>query len=330
MSFVAEERDWIHAHYFSVPQQIGEFCGQLTGKAVLDVGCGDMLQDFGLLPLGVSHVTGLDLADKPTRIVELPAVRNRIIQQGIAVGEDYAERMTYVEYDGAHFPFQNETFDLVISWSAFEHITDVPQVLSEIRRVCRRDGQVFIQVYPWFHCWLGSHLTDYIPEPYFHLKRSLEWVSQQLDDYVSLHPDARHFVFQNMWPEYQTLNKYSANHFYTDVVAAGFKIKRCVVISGDVDLAEAPEGIPLSDLMIFGTKMLLFPINGEQPNLLESHPDPGNRRQTVPDCDRSVRDLSVTLREREAEIADLRNSWSWRITAPLRKVASVLRYRRRL
>src|SRR5271165_3171551 len=153
MAFVAEEKEWIRSHYFSVPEQIVEFCGDLRGKSILDVGCGDMLGTFGLLPLGVQQVTGLDLAGK--RQVDLARVRERITQQEIKDPANYAERLRYVEYDGAHFPFEDESFDIVVSWSAFEHITDVPQVLREIKRVCRRDGRFFVQVYPWYHCRQG-------------------------------------------------------------------------------------------------------------------------------------------------------------------------------
>ena len=113
-----------------------------------------MLADFGLLPLGVRKVTGLDLAGK--RTVDLRSIMERVRQQDIPVASDAVQALQYVEYDGRQFPFENESFDIVTSWSAFEHIEDVPQVLREIKRVCRRDGRVFLQVCPWFHCLQGK------------------------------------------------------------------------------------------------------------------------------------------------------------------------------
>jgi ubiquinone/menaquinone biosynthesis C-methylase UbiE len=213
-----------------------------------------MLSDFGLLPLGVQHLIGLDLADKCK--VDLANIADRLRQHGISVSPDYADRLLFVEYDGLRFPFPDESFDAIISWSAFEHVADVPQVLREIKRVACRGARVFIQVCPWYHCLQGSHLADFITEPYFHLKRPPEWVWQRLNEYAEEHPEKRDFLL-GMWREYQSLNKYSANRFYEEVIAAGFTVQETVAITYAQDLTEAPTDVPLADLMIYETKMLL-------------------------------------------------------------------------
>ena len=254
-TFIPPDSEWIHSHYFTVPEQIAYFCGEIRGSRVLDVGCGEMLSDFGLLPLGVQHLTGLDVAGKCN--VDLANISDRLRSHGISVSPDYASRLLYVGYDGLHFPFPNESFDVIVSWSAFEHVADVPQVLREIKRVSCRGARVFLQVYPWYHCLLGSHLTDFISEPYFHLKRPPEWVLQRLNEYVEEHPEKRDFVLGHMWQEYQSLNRYSANRFYADLIAAGFTVQKAVTTTYEQNLTEAPRDIPLADLMIYETKMLL-------------------------------------------------------------------------
>ena len=35
-------------------------------------------------------------------------------------------------------------------------------------------------------------------------------------------------------------------------------------------------------------------------------------------------ELAAALEDREAQIQDLQGSWSWRLTSPIRKIASVL------
>ncbi len=289
---------------------IAYFCGDMRGCRVLDVGCGDMISGFGLLPLGVQHVTGLDLAGARDEVLDLAQVRDRLRQNNIPVPPNYVEALRHVEYDGLHFPFEDESFDIVVSWSAFEHIADVPQVLREIRRVCRRDGRVFIQVCPWYHCLQGSHLTDFISEPYFHLKRPPEWVLQKLNEYVEAHPDQRQFVLGHMWREYQSLNKYSASRFFADVIDAGYTVEKAVSCTYEQDLSQAPPDIGFDELMIYETKMLL-------------------RRRDAPGAsggkhDRTIYptslELMASLRDRETEIAAIRNSWSWKITAPMRKL----------
>jgi SAM-dependent methyltransferase len=253
--FIPTETVWIRSHYFSVPETIAYFCGDLSGARVLDVGCGEMLSDFGLLPFGVQHVTGLDLANKLR--LDFRSLRDRIQNQGIPIADDYDRRLEYVGYDGRQFPFADGTFDVVVSWSAFEHVGDVPQVLREIKRVVCPGGRVFLQVSPWYHSLHGSHLIDFIKEPYFHLKRPDEWVWQKLNEYVAENPEQRDFLLGHMWNEYQTLNKYSANRFYADVIATGFTVEKTVTVTYEQNLAEAPKDIPLSDLMIYETKMLL-------------------------------------------------------------------------
>ena len=149
---------------------------------MLNVGCGEMLSDFGLLKLHPTRIVGLDLAEKPAGWLQ--TVADKVRREKIRFPTDYAERIDYVPYNGIEFPFQDEAFDNVFSWSAFEHVRDVPSVLREIHRVLKPTGKAFIQVYPWFYSRYGSHLTDWIHKPFFHLKQDEEWVKGQLDDVV--------------------------------------------------------------------------------------------------------------------------------------------------
>jgi ubiquinone/menaquinone biosynthesis C-methylase UbiE len=311
--FIPNEGSWIHSHYVAIPEMISYFCGDLRGSHVLDVGCGDMMSSFGLLPLGVGRVTGLDLAGSREKEFDLAQVRDRLRRNNIAVSASYAEVLRYVEYDGLHFPFEDASFDVIVSWSAFEHIANVPQVLREIKRVCRRGGPVFIQVCPWYHCLQGSHLTDYISEPYFHLKRSPDWVRQKLAEYVNRHPDQHQFVLGHMWREYQSLNQYSAKRFYAEVVEQGFVVEKTITCTYEQDLSHAPPHISLDELMIYETKMLL------------RHTD--TLGVSAASFDHTL-ELIASLHDREIEIADLRNSWSWRITEPLRKIGKLFENRR--
>ncbi len=255
--FIPPEKEWVHSHYFAVTDQIALFCGDIADADVLDVGCGEMLSDFGLLRFGTRRITGLDLVGKQN--LDFASVANRLERNGISPCPDYASRLRFIEYEGRHFPFANESFDVIVSWSAFEHVADVPQVLREMRRVSRQGARVFVQVCPWYHCLQGSHLSDFIKEPYFHLKRSPEWVWEKLSTYVACHPEQGDLLLSNLWPEFQSLNRYSANRFYADVVAAGFTVQKVMTITYEQDLSDAPRDVALSDLMIYETKMLLRP-----------------------------------------------------------------------
>lgn len=58
-----------------------------------------------------------------------------------------------------HLPFQNDVFDGIVFQAVLEHVTDSRQALSEIRRVLRPGGRVFIEV-PFiqgYHAAPGDH-----------------------------------------------------------------------------------------------------------------------------------------------------------------------------
>lgn len=47
---------------------------------------------------------------------------------------------TVLEYDGLHFPFSDDSFDIVLSNQVFEHVPDLNPLLSEIARVLKPGG----------------------------------------------------------------------------------------------------------------------------------------------------------------------------------------------
>lgn len=253
--FIPSAAAWISSHYFDVPNEVVEFCGSIAGATILNLGCGEMLTDFGLLGKEVKSIAGLDLHERPSSHIE--SVAQKLRTHGIIPPDDYQSRLSYVHYGGTDFPFEDGQFDVVFSWSAFEHIHDVPSVLSEVRRVLRNDGFAFVQVYPWYHSFQGSHLIDFIPEPYFHLTRPPEWVRQRLEEYVAAHPEERDRVLGYMFGEYSHLNCYSADRFYSDVVAAGFYATKARLITYDLNLSSIPRHTRFSEAMICGSKMLL-------------------------------------------------------------------------
>jgi len=254
-AFMPQEQEWIKSHYLDVIKQVVEFSEcPLDGKEILDVGCGDCIIDYGFLNLPINKITGLDVvSDKNKRLSSLP---QRIRDAGYSPPVDLS-RFEHVAYDGSTFPFPDESFDVVFSWSAFEHIGEVKQILSEIKRVVRTDGFALIQVYPWFHTRHGSHLTDHIKDPFFHLKLTADEVRVQLEQKAERHPDSKQFILGHLWGEYTTLNHFSADIFYEIVKEVGLVAKKVQLISFCDDLSQAPVQYKLSELMIMGSIMLL-------------------------------------------------------------------------
>jgi ubiquinone/menaquinone biosynthesis C-methylase UbiE len=255
MSFIPGADEQLRSHFVDVPERTVAAIGSLARKHILDVGCGNMLSDFGLLAKGAAHVTGLDIKPLPDGILARQAADLRAA--GLDCPADYATRLSHIRYDGRTFPFRDNNYDVVFSWSAFEHIADVEGVLREMKRVLKSAGVCFIQVFPWFHSFHGSHLTDYIAEPFAHLKRPDEWMRAQLEAYCGKNSAQRDFILGHMWREYQQLNRFSADKFYAAVKAVGWRSQRWSLLAYPQDLAEAPPEFGLSELMICGSDVVL-------------------------------------------------------------------------
>lgn len=249
--------EWIRSHVEDVPANTLAFCGDIfAGKTMLDVGCGEMLSCFGLLDSGVRSIVGLDVSEKPADFLD--RIAGRIRENGHHVANDYKNRLSYTTYNGTEFPFSNGVFDIVFSWSAFEHIDDVRAVLREMHRVLHPEGTAFVQVDPWFPSRNGSHLAEWVEQPFFHLVQRDAWVWVQLQEFVTANPGAdRDFITKYMFNEYRALNRISSCDFYSAVRDSGFIVKKARIMTHDEDLSDAPVGVTFSDLMIRGTMMVL-------------------------------------------------------------------------
>jgi SAM-dependent methyltransferase len=65
-------------------------------------------------------------------------------------GHEHVNSKVDVFYDGKTIPFPDETFDAVFCSEVFEHVFNLEEILDEIIRVLKKDGQMLITV-PF--CW---------------------------------------------------------------------------------------------------------------------------------------------------------------------------------
>lgn len=116
---------------------------------------------------------------------------------GIGLDIDAAEDMRFGEAEGSlrymnaqNLEFANESFDLVVSMSTFEHIADVPKALVEIHRVLRPGGAVLLSFEPLWTCAYGHHLHHFGP------------VSHLVPDWAHLLWDRRQMraYLEDKWP----------------------------------------------------------------------------------------------------------------------------------
>ncbi|RIX43561.1 MAG: bifunctional 2-polyprenyl-6-hydroxyphenol methylase/3-demethylubiquinol 3-O-methyltransferase UbiG [Rhodocyclales bacterium GT-UBC] len=110
--------DWINQH-------VG-----LSGKRVLDVGCGGGLLSEGMATFG-AIVTGIDLSEKPLGVAKLHLLES---------GQKVEYRMVSVEALADEMP---GTFDVVTCLEMLEHVPNPSSVVSACAKLVKPGGQVF-------------------------------------------------------------------------------------------------------------------------------------------------------------------------------------------
>ena len=127
---------------------IHNFRGRISGRRVLDFGCGHGWQSIAMARLGAAQVLGLDIAtDRLDRARELAR------QYGVA------ERVRFSDSGEGFQP------DVVVSIGGFEHFADPPATLNLMASLVRQDGQILLTfACPWFSP-NGSHVNGFTRIP---------------------------------------------------------------------------------------------------------------------------------------------------------------------
>ena len=154
----------------------------LSGKDVLDCGCGGGGKTVYYASNGAKSVTGLDINDKDlasaAEFAELKSV---------------SERTRFVLGSACDMPFPDSSFDSVIMNDFFEHVGDPLSALKESMRVLRDGGRLYINFPPYHHPW-GAHLSDAINIPWVHLFFSEKHLIEAYSILVSKYPDSNYRI----------------------------------------------------------------------------------------------------------------------------------------
>lgn len=80
-----------------------------------------------------------------------------------------------ITYDGNRIPFEDETFNIVLSNAVLEHIKDIEKVSQEINRVTKKGG-ISYHVWHNYYSFSGGHKSEYLSlkYPWGHLREKYE------------------------------------------------------------------------------------------------------------------------------------------------------------
>ena len=134
------------------------------GKKVLEIGCGNGSMTKYLYDLG-ADITAIDLSE-----TFINTAKSRF-------GNKIAELFHVMS--GDDIKFENNSFDIAVSFDLIEHIPEVPKHINEVARVLKTGGQYYFQTpnklpSALFAIYRYKHLTKYkINHPSLQTKSSL-------------------------------------------------------------------------------------------------------------------------------------------------------------
>jgi len=121
---------------------VEEILGSVAGHTVLEVGCGRGYL-AGLLAARGLDVTGCDI----------------VLGDGVA--QKYPD-VTFVEGNIQRLPFDDESFDVVVSTHTLEHVQDLPGAIAELRRIAKQQLIVVVPRQRPYRYTFNLH-TQYFP-----------------------------------------------------------------------------------------------------------------------------------------------------------------------
>lgn len=86
----------------------------------------------------------------------------------------------YHVVDAQNLIYKDNLFSLVVSLNSFEHIMNPELAITEIHRVLKKDGIVFLKFDPVWTADSGNHFMQYVKEPWAHLIYSDEQISEMM------------------------------------------------------------------------------------------------------------------------------------------------------
>lgn len=155
---------------------------------VLDLGCGDGLNTFILMTMGIKNIVGVDIS-------------NDLIK----IAKENNPKVKFYKASAEKIPFKKNAFDVVMVDSVFHHLMSYGKPVGEIKRVLKNGGRLcFMEPHKSFFRYVYDKvcempISQHIP---FLKKRSKSYMGE--------------IVFMKHWIK-------TEHEFYEELTRQGFK-----------------------------------------------------------------------------------------------------------
>lgn len=140
VNFRVNEEEFEREKILRLEKLLGEF----AGKKILDVGCGT----GGFLAEAAKKgamVFGIDPEKEAVKICHLKGIKN------VKVGF------------GENLPYGNNFFDVAYCYTVLEHVENPEKTLSEMVRVAKPAGKIYLQTPNYLSCYEGHYKIFWLP-----------------------------------------------------------------------------------------------------------------------------------------------------------------------
>lgn len=108
---------------------------EVKGKEILDAGCGTGIFSIIFANNGAAKVVGIDIS--PGSLATARSLKDKFNLENVEIRKE----------DMLDLPFEDESFDIVWAWGTVHHTTHPLRAISELIRVLRPDGSLFLAIY---------------------------------------------------------------------------------------------------------------------------------------------------------------------------------------
>ncbi|MFK7956608.1 MAG: class I SAM-dependent methyltransferase [Lysobacterales bacterium] len=233
LSWRRGHKDWFYRHFDHAARTIISYMlgdSPLLQGRILDVGCGDGITDLGVFyRCQPKQLIGIDPFKGYERLPEVCAANHLPLN-------DLPEGLKFLPASGNDIPFEDNSFDVVLSWGSLEHIAGgYMDTLKEIRRVLKNGGLLF--AHPGlYYSNFGHHLGEFCDEPFFHLTKTHEELEQLVLNTQPNYMDrAGEFSTPaQYWQWYNELNPMTVAGFEGELKDLGFEFYRAALRTEDM------------------------------------------------------------------------------------------------
>jgi ubiquinone/menaquinone biosynthesis C-methylase UbiE len=239
------------ADHIGAARQVIEFLGgdglSVEGWVVADIGSGDGIIDLGLVHEGrPARLVGFDV-----NLTDPDDLLARARDEGYV--DELPAELEFVESATDRIPAEDASFDCLVSWSCFEHVSEPLAMATEMRRVIRPDGLLFLQLWPFYYSEHGGHLFDWYPRGFAHLVHPHDEIRRRLlEDDVKPHSEY-------IWNEFSNLNRITVDDLGEVLRKGGFDVVKVELITNACHIPPEASHLPLSQLLVSGIKLLARP-----------------------------------------------------------------------